>query len=94
MHSEDEEQRNEEQYHVQFDKSVKVGPQMAHVSRNKKRVKSIVSTTLKKKHPTFLDDDLHIGSNLYFGNDPKDSILMGLDSLMAIDDITNPFDFK
>ena len=89
---EDEEQHNEEQYHVQLDKNVKVGPQMAHVPRKRKSAKSIVSTTLKKKRPTFLDDNLNIGID--FGNDPNDSILLGLDSLMAIDDVTNPFDFK
>ena len=55
-------------------------------------MKSIVSTTLKKKRPTFLDDDLDIGID--FGNDPNDSVLPGLDSLMALDDVTNPFDFK
>ena len=51
-----------------------------------------MSTTLKKKCPTFLDDNLDIGMD--FGNDPNDSILLGLDPLMAIDDVTNPFDFK
>jgi hypothetical protein len=56
-------------------------------------MKSIVSTALKMKCPTFLDNDLDIGCDLNFGDDPKDSILMGLDSLMAIDDVTNPFDF-
>ena len=65
---------------------------MAHVPRKRKSVKSIVSTTLKKKRPTFLDDDLDIGID--FGNDPNDSVLPGLDSLMALDDVTNPFDFK
>jgi hypothetical protein len=89
---EDKEQRDEEQYHVQFDKNVKVGPQMAHVPCKRKNPKSIVSTTLKKKHPTFLDDDLDI--RIDFRNDPNDSVLLGLDSLMAIDDVTNPFDFK
>jgi hypothetical protein len=39
-----------------------------------------------------LDDDLDIG--LDFENDPNDSVLLGLDSLMATDDVTNPFDFK
>ena len=90
--SEDKEQRDEEQYHVQFDKNVKVGPRMAHVPRKRKSAKSIVSTTLKKKRPTFLDDDLDIGIN--FGNNPNDSVLLRLDSLMAIDGVTNPFDFK
>ena len=90
--SEDKEQRNEKQYHVQFNKNVKVGPWMAHVPCKRKSAKSIVSTTLKKKRPTFLDDDLDIGIN--FGNDPNDSVLLGLDSLMAIDDVKNPFDFK
>ncbi len=89
---EDKEQRDEEQYHVQFDKNVKVDPWMAHVPCKRKSTKSIVSTTLKKKRPTFLDDNLNIGID--FGNDPNDSILLGLDSLMAIDDVTNPFDFK
>ena len=89
---EDEEQRNKEQYHVQFDKNVKVGPWMAHVPCKRKSAKSIVSTTLKKKRPTFLDDDLDI--RIDFGNDSNDSVLLGLDSLMAIDDVTNPFDFK
>jgi hypothetical protein len=90
--SEDKEQRDKEQYHVQFDKNVKVGPRMAHVPRKRKSAKSIVSTTLKKKRPTFLDDDLDIGID--FGNNPNDSVLLGLDSLMAINDVTNPFDFK
>jgi hypothetical protein len=92
LQSEDEEQRDEEQYHIQFNKNVKVGPWMAHVPCKRKSVKSIVSTTLKKKHPTFLDNDLDIG--LDFGNDPHDSVLLGLDSLTADDDVTNPFDFK
>ena len=65
---------------------------MAHVPHKRKSAKSIVSTTLKKKGPTFLDDDLDIGID--FGNDPNDSVLLGLDSLMAMDDVTNPFDFK
>jgi hypothetical protein len=46
---------------------------------------------LKRKAKTFLDDDLD------FGNDLKDSVLMGLDSLIAgddADDVTNMFDFK
>ena len=57
--------------------------------------KATVSTTLKKKPPTFLDDDHDTGFN--FGNNPNDSVLMGLDSLIAADDaddVTNPFDFK
>ena len=59
----------------------------------RKTVKSTVSTTLKKTPPTFLDDDLDLG------NDFKDSVLMGLDSLMdadlkGFDDVTNLFDFK
>jgi hypothetical protein len=66
---ENEEQRNEEQYHVQFDKNVKVGAWMAHVPRKRKSAKSIVSTTLKKK---LLDDNLNIRLN--FGNDPNDSV--------------------
>ena len=94
LHLEDEEQRDKEQYHVQFDKKVKVGPRMAQVPCKRNGMKSIVSTTLKKRRPTFLDDDLNIRSDLDFGNNPKVSILMGLDSLMAIDDVTNPFDFK
>ena len=65
---------------------------MAHVPCKRKSTKSIVITTLKKKIPTFLDDNLDIGID--FGNNPNDSILLGLDSLMAIDDVTNPFDFK
>ncbi len=88
----DEEQHHKEQYHVQFDKNVKVGPWMAHVPLKRKSAKSIVSTTLKKKRLTFLYDDLDI--RIDFGNDPNDSILLGLDFLMAIDDVTNPFDFK
>ncbi len=67
---------------------------MAHVPCKGKSVKSIVSTTLKKTRPTFLDDDLDLGSNLDFGNNPKDSVLMGLDSLMALDDVMSLFDFK
>ena len=81
-------QRDEEQYHVQFDKNVKVGARMAHVPLKRKSAKSIVRTTLKKKRPTFLDDDLDIG--LDFGNNPNDSVLLGLDSLMAANDLTNP----
>ena len=85
--SEDGQEREEEQYHVHFDKKVKVGSQVAHVPRKRKSVKSIVSSTLKKMHPTFLDNDLDLGSNLDLGNNPKDSVLMGLDSLMALDDV-------
>ena len=65
---------------------------MAHVPCKRKSAKAIVSTTLKRKFPTFLDDDLDIEFD--FGNDPNDSVLMGLDSLIAADDVTNPFDFK
>jgi hypothetical protein len=65
---------------------------MAHVPCKRKSAKPIVSTTLKRKFPTFLDANLDIG--LDFENDPNDSILMGLDSLIAADDVTNPFDFK
>ncbi len=90
--SEDKEQREKEQYHVQFDKNVKAVPRVAHVPHKRKSAKSIVSTTLKKKRPTFLDNGLDIG--LDFGNIPNDSVLLGLDSLMATDDVTNPFDFK
>jgi hypothetical protein len=61
---------------------------MAHVPLKRKSAKSIVRTTLKKKRPTFLDDDLDIG--LDFGNNPNDSVLLGLDSLMAANDLTNP----
>jgi hypothetical protein len=95
LQPEDKEQRNEEQYHVHFEKKIRAAPQMAHVPHKRKSVKSIVSTTLKKKRPTFLDDNLDIG--LDFGNDPNDSVLLGLDSLMAADDaddVTNTFDFK
>ncbi len=67
---------------------------MAHVLCKRKSVKSIVSTTLKKTRPTLLDNDLDLGSDLDLGKDPKDSVLMGLDSLMALDDVKNPFDFK
>jgi hypothetical protein len=94
-HSEDEEQGEEEQYHVHFDRNVKRGACMAHVPCKRKSVKATVSTTLKRKSRTFLDDDLDIGFD--FGNDPNDSVLMGLDSLIAADDaddVTNPFDFK
>ncbi len=93
--SEDKEQREEEQYHVHFEKKMKAAPQMAHVPCKRKSVKTIVSTTLKKKCPTFLDNNLNIG--LDFGNNPSDSVLLGLDSLMAADDaddVTNLFDFK
>jgi hypothetical protein len=89
-----QQERKEEQYHVLFNKIVKVGFQVAHVPCKRKSIKSIVSTTLKKMHPTFLNKDLNLGSDLNFGNNPKDSILMGLDSLMALDDSMNPFDFK
>ena len=92
LQSEDKEQRDEEQYHVHFEKKMKAGPQMAHVPCKRKSAKLIVSTTLKKKRPTFLDDNLNIG--LDFGNNSNDSVLLGLDSLMAADDVTNPFDFK
>ncbi len=94
-HSEDEEQDKEEQYHVHFDKDIKGGAWMAHVPCKRKSVKATVSTTLKRKSRTFLDDDLDFGFN--FGNNPKDSVLMGVDSLIAsddTDDVTNPFDFK
>ena len=90
--SADEEQDEEEQYHVHFDKNVKRGGSgMARVPRKRKSEKTPVSTTLKRKAKTFLDDDLD------FGDDLKDSVLMGLDSLIAgddADDVTNPFDFK
>ena len=72
-HSEDEEQRNEEQYHVHFEKKMKAAPQMAHVPCKRKSAKSIVSTTLKKMPPTFLDNNLDI--RLDFGNNPNDSVL-------------------
>jgi hypothetical protein len=68
---------------------------MDQVPRKRKSAKATVSTTLKRNSCTFLDDDLDIG--LDFGNDPNDSALMGLDSLIAADDTddaTNPFDFK
>ena len=67
---------------------------MAHVPCKRKSVKSIVSTTLKKMRPTFLDGDLNLTSNFDFRNDPKDSVLIGLDSLMALDDVTNLYAFK
>ena len=92
LHSEDKEQGKEEQYHVQFDRNVKRGAPMAHVPHKRKSAKSSVSTTLKRKFPTFLDNDLDIG--LDFGNNPNYSVLMELDSLIAADDATNPFDFK
>ncbi len=95
LHSEDEEQGKEEQYHVHFDRNVKGGARMAHVPCKRKSAKATVSTTLKRKSHTFLDNDLDIG--LDFGNNPNDSVLMGLDSLIAADDtddVTNPFDFK
>jgi hypothetical protein len=94
-HLEDKEQDKEEQYHVHFDKNVKGGARMAHVPCKRKSVKATVSTTLKRKSRTFLDNDLDFGFD--FGNNPKDSVLMGLDSLIASDDadaITNLFDFK
>ena len=92
LHLEDKEQGEEEQYHVQFDRNVKGGACMAHVPCKRKSAKAIVSTTLKRKFSTFLDDDLDIG--LDFGNNPNDSVLMGLDSLIAANDVTDPFDFK
>ena len=92
--SEDEEQGEEEQYHVQVDRNVKGGAHMArHVPRKRNSAKTTVSTTLKRKFRTFLDNDLDIG--LDFGNNLNDSVLMGLDSLIATDntnDVTNPFD--
>ncbi len=93
--SADEEQDEEEQYHVNFDKNVKRGSGMARVPRKRKSVKSPVSTTLKRKARTFLDDDLDFGYD--FRKGLKDSVLMGLDSLIAgddADDVTNQFDFK
>jgi hypothetical protein len=94
-HSEDKKQDKEEQYHVHFDKNVKGGAQMAHVPRKRKSAKATVSTTLKRKSRTFLDDDLDLGFD--FGNNPNDTVLVGLDSLIAGDDandVTHPFDFK
>ena len=90
--SEDKQQDKDKQYHVHFEKK-KVGSQVAHLPRKKKSVNSTVSTTLKKTHPTFLDNDLDPG------NDFKDSVLMGLESLMdadlkGFDDVMNPFDIK
>ncbi len=93
--SADEEQDEEEQYHVHFDKNVKRGSGMACVPRKRKSMKAPVSTTLKRKARTFLDDDLDFKYD--FGNDLKDSVLMRLDSLIAgddADDVTNQFDFK
>ena len=43
-------EHEEEQYHVQYDKNVKVGSQVAHVPRKRKSVKSIVSTENKASH--------------------------------------------
>ncbi len=48
---------------------------------------------MKQTPPTFLDKDLD------FGNNFKDSVLMGLDSLVdadlkGLDDVMNLFDFK
>jgi hypothetical protein len=68
---------------------------MAHVPCKRKSAKATVSTTSKKNCPTFLDDNLDIGFD--FRNNPNDSILMGLDSLIAADntnDVKNLFDFK
>ncbi len=68
---------------------------MARVPRKRKSVQTPVSTTLKRKARTFFDDDLDFGYD--FGNNLKDSVLMGLDSLIAgdnADDATNQFDFK
>ncbi len=66
---------------------------MAHVPRKRKSAKATVSTTLKRKSRTFLDDDLNLGFD--FGNNLNDTDLMGLDSLIAGDDaVTNLFDFK
>ncbi len=68
---------------------------MARVPCKRKSIRSPVNTTLKRKARTFLDDDLDLGFD--FGNDLKDSVLMGLDSLIAgddADDVTNQFDFK
>jgi hypothetical protein len=94
-HLEDKKQGKEEQYHVQFDRNVKGGARMAHVPRMRNSAKATVSATLKRTSCTFLDNNLNIG--LDFGNDPNDSVLMGLSSLIAAndaDDVTNPFDFK
>ncbi len=91
--SEDKQQDEDKQYHVHFEKKVKVGSQVAPLPCKKKNIKSTVSTTLKKTPPTFLDNDLDLGNNF------KDRVLMGLESLMdadlkGFDDIMNPFDFK
>jgi hypothetical protein len=94
LHSEDKEQRKEEQYRVHFEKKIKADPQMTQVPCKRKGVKPVVSTTLKKKSPTFLDDNLDLGFDLDFGDGHKDSVLMGLNSLIALDDVVNPFDFK
>ena len=66
-----------------------------HVPRKMKSAKATVSTTLNKKFHTFLDGDLDTGLN--FRNNPNDSVLMGLDSLLAADDtddVMKTFDFK
>ena len=94
LHSEDKEQHDKEQYHVHFEKKMKAGPQMAHIPRKRKGVTPVVSTILNKKSPMFLDNDLDLGFDLDFGDSHKDSVLMGLDSLIVLDDIVNPFDFK
>ena len=94
LHSKDKEQRDKEQYHVHFKKKMKAVPQMAHVPHKRKGVKLIVSTKLNKKSPTFLDDDLDLEFDLGFRKGHKDSVLMGLDSLIALDDVTNPLYYK
>jgi hypothetical protein len=91
--SEDKQHNEDGQYHVHFQKNVKVGSHVPHVPCKKQSVKSIVSATLKKTPPTFLDN------NLDFGNNFQDSVLMGLDSIAdadhkGFDDVMNPFDFK
>ena len=93
-HSKDKEQRDKEQYHVHFKKKMKAGPQMAHILCKRKGVKPVVSTTLNKKSPTFLDNHLDLEFDLDFEDVHKDSVLMGLNSLIALDDVVNPFDFK
>ena len=91
--SEDEQHKEDKQYHLHFKKKLNVGSHVAHVPYKKESVKSTVSTTLKKTPPTFLDADLDLGNNF------KNSILMGLYSLFNADlkglgDVMNRFDFK
>ena len=92
--SDNNDNKKDEHYHVHFAKKMKAAshvPCKSGRQQQAKSVKPVVTSILKKIHPTFLDDDLD------FGNNFTDTVLMGLDFLGADlngpGDVTNPFNF-